>query len=318
MDSSLGWLTSPSQEELRWVIGQLMPERARRSLVLNDRIVTSDPRFFQGSAILDGAFIVKFAWSEPPARRIVHEGRVLAVLAEARGGLAVPSLVASSTDPALLVTRLIRGEPLSWDGANEVSGDRRLRLVEDLAGFLALLHDQATLATVRQDGIGLEMPEPQATTNEIRTRFGSFVKRSQLALVDQWCDWVDEILAEPSDTSLLHGDLHGYNIVWDPPSGALQLVADFESAGAGDPAFDFRYLPGQADTVDLFREVARRYEQLNGRTLNLQRVMAWHVRTVLGDALWRTEANVPLPGSGGTASSWVDELQIRMSAVLGR
>jgi aminoglycoside phosphotransferase (APT) family kinase protein len=144
------------------------------------------------------------------------------------------------------------------------------------------------------------------------------VKRSQLSLVDQWCDWVDEILADPPSTSLLHGDLHGYNIVWDPPSGALQLVADFESAGPGDPAFDFRYLPSQSDTVDLFREVADSYEQLNGQPLNVQRVMAWHIRTVLGDALWRTEANAPLPGGGGTASLWVDELQIRMRAVLDR
>jgi aminoglycoside phosphotransferase (APT) family kinase protein len=318
MDSSLGWLTSPSLEELRWAIGQLLPELPLRTLVLNDRVVTSNPRFFQGSAILDGAYIVKFAWSEPPARRIVHEGRVLAVLAEACGGLAVPRLVATATDPALLVTRLVRGEPMRWEGANEVSGERRLRFVEGLAGFLALLHDQATLAAVREDGIGLEMPEPQATTSEIRDRFEKFVKRSQLSLVEQWCDWVDETLGEPSGTSLLHGDLHGYNIVWNPPSGALQLVADFESAGAGDPSFDFRYLPGQADTVGIFREVASRYEQLSERTLKVQRVMAWHIRTVLGDALWRTEANVPLPGSGGTASSWVDELQVRMRAVLGR
>jgi len=229
-----------------------------------------------------------------------------------------PPLIATATDPALLITRLVRGEPLSWEGANEVSGDRRLRLVEGLAGFLALLHDQTTLTAVQDDGVGLEMPEPQATTSEIRARFGRFVKRSQLALVDRWCDWVDEILAEPSGVSMLHGDLHGYNIVWDPPSGAVQLVADFESAGAGDPAFDFRYLPGQAHTADLFGEVARRYEQLSGGTLNLKRVMAWHIRTVLGDALWRTEANVPLPGGGGTASSWVEELQTHMDAVLGR
>jgi aminoglycoside phosphotransferase (APT) family kinase protein len=318
MDSSLGWLASPSLEELRGAIGVVLPELARRSLVLNDRVVTSDPRFFQGSAILDGAYIVKFAWSEPPARRIVHEGRVLAALAEASGGLAVPASVASATDPALLVTRLVSGEPLSWKGANEVSGHRRLRLVDALAGFLALLHDRATLVAVQENGIRLDVPEPQATTSELRTRFGKFVKRSQLSLVDHWCDWVDEVLAETSGTSMLHGDLHGYNIVWDPASGALQLVVDFESAGAGDPAFDFRYLPGQTETVDLFREVARRYERLNGRSLDLQRVMAWHIRTVLGDALWRTEANVPLPGGGGTASSWVDELQIRMRAVLGQ
>ncbi len=50
-------------------------------------------------------------------------------------------------------------------------------------------------------------------------------------------------------TVLLHGDLHGHILVWDPPSGALALVADFEHASAGDPAFDFRYLPSQAATV---------------------------------------------------------------------
>lgn len=317
MDSSIGWLDSPAPEQLRSAIGHLMPELRHRSLVLHDRVVTSDPRFFQGSAILDGAYVVKFAWSEPPARRIVHEGRVLAVLAKARRHLAVPRLVATSTDPALLVTELVRGEPLSWEAANEVSGKRRLRLVEGLAGFLAGLHDGVTFLAAQEDGIVLERPVPQATTNDIRTRLGRFVERSQLALVDQWCDWVDETLAEPSDISMLHGDLHGHNVVWDPPSGALRLVADFETAGAGDPAFDFRYLPGQAETVDFFHDVARRYEQMSERALDLRRVMAWHIRTVLGDALWRTEANVPLPGGGGTASSWVDELQVRMHAVLG-
>lgn len=137
MHSPLGWLTSPSLEELRRAVGQLVPQLARRSLVRNDRIVTSDPRYFQGSAILAGAYVVKFAWSEPPARRIVHEGRVLAALAEARGALDVPPLVATAIDPALLVTRLVRGEPLSWEEANEVSGERRGGLVEGLAGFLA-------------------------------------------------------------------------------------------------------------------------------------------------------------------------------------
>ena len=77
-------------------------------------------------------------------------------------------------------------------------------------------------------------------------------------------------------------------------------------------------LTRQGDTADLFLEVGRGYEQLTGRVLEVRRVMAWHIRTFLGDALWRTEAGVPLPGSGGTASSWVDELEIRMRAVLDR
>jgi hypothetical protein len=84
----------------------------------------------------------------------------------------------------------------------------------------------------------------------------------------------------------------------------------------GDPAFDFRYLPGQAKTVDLFLEIRRHYERLSGRGLDIDRVMAWHITTVLGDALWRTEAGVAMPGNGGTASSWVEELDSRMRSVL--
>ena len=88
----------------------------------------------------------------------------------------------------------------------------------------------------------------------------------------------------------------------DPVGAALRLVADFETAGPGDPAFDFRYLPGLANTVDLFLEIRAHYERVSGRGLDIDRVMAWHIRTVLGDALWRTEAGVARPGSGGTAS----------------
>jgi hypothetical protein len=42
--------------------------------------------------------------------------------------------------------------------------------------------------------------------------------------------------------------------------------------------------------------------------------MAWNVLTTLGDALWRTEAGVALPGDG-TATTWVDDLASRMDAL---
>lgn len=227
-------------------------------------------------------------------------------------------MVAAATTPALLITRLVPGEPLSWEAANGLCGKPRRRLVEDLGDLLAVLHDPKTLEAVGSAAMGPEMPEAQATTDELRNRFGRYVNPSQQLMVEQWCDWVDTVLNEARDGALLHGDLHGHNLVWEPTSGALRLLADFETAGPGDPAFDFRYLPGQAKTVDFFLEVRRHYERCSGRGLDINRVMAWHIRTVLGDALWRTEAGVALPGSGGTASSWVDELDVRMRAVLRR
>jgi aminoglycoside phosphotransferase (APT) family kinase protein len=318
MDHSVSWLTTLSLDELGHAIGEIALDLANRPLVLNDRVVTSDPRYFQGSAVIDGAYIVKFAWAESPARRIVHEGRVLAALATAHDTLPVPTVVVATATPALLVTRRVPGQPFSWEVANHIYGDRRERFTGELAAFLAVLHDPATLEAVASAAAGPEAPEAQATTADLRARFGRYVKPAQRPVLAGWYDWVDEVLAAPADAALLHGDLHGHNLVWDPCRGALRLVADFESAGVGDPAFDFRYLPGQAQSVNLFLEVGRRYEQASGRVLDLDRVMAWHIRTVLGDALWRTEAGVTLPGGGGTASSWVDELGARMGAVLGR
>jgi aminoglycoside phosphotransferase (APT) family kinase protein len=301
---------------LREAISEVIPELAERSLVLNDRVVTSNPRYFQGSAVLDGAYVVKFAWSEPAARRIAHEARLLGALAKAELGLPVPVVVAAPSAPALLITRLVSGEPLSWEAANGLSGQLRRNLVEDLARFLAVLHDPATLEAVGAASRGPEMPATQATTDELRERFGRFVSPSDQVMVEQWCDFVDSVLHDAQGGALLHGDLHGHNLVCDPIGGTLRLVADFETAGSGDPAFDFRYLPSQARTVDLFLEIRRYYERFSGRRLDIHRVMAWHVTTVLGDALWRTEAGVALPGNGGTASSWVKQLDRRMRSVL--
>jgi hypothetical protein len=96
---------------------------------------------------------------------------------------------------------------------------------------------------------------------------------------------------------------------------SLQLVADFESAAVGDPNFDFRYLPAVGGTLDFFREVMTVYEAASGQRVDIRRVLGWHVRTFLGDAVGRSDAGVALPG-GGTPAMWVAEVATRVQ-VLG-
>lgn len=112
---------------------------------------------------------------------------------------------------------------------------------------------------------------------------------------------------------VVHGDLHGYNQIWhlDQRPARMGAVVDFEECGLADPPFYFRYLPGNARTLDLVWSVADAYEHETSRRLDRQRVMAWHTLTHLGDALWRTEHGVDLPG-GGTPASWVDDLAHRL------
>jgi len=58
--------------------------------------------------------------------------------------------------------------------------------------------------------------------------------------------------------------------------------------------------------------VVDEYERLTGRAVEPAPLLAWHIRTVLGDALWRSEAGVPLPG-GGTVHEWIEALQLRIA-----
>jgi len=312
--SDVGWLTDRDDAAIERAIVTAAPWLAGEDLDVRRRPVTEDQRYWQGSGVI-GEVVVKFAWAEAPARRIVHEARVLSVLAAHDLSLGVPEVLLASSRPALLGTRLVPGEPLSPVDVNGLGATPRQAVAGQLGRFLARLHAPDVLAALLAGGVALEEPEPQATTTALRSRLPRFLSAASARRLSDWCDWVDEVLATPPEgRSALHGDLHGFNLVWDRRSGALALVADFESAGCGDPAYDFRYLPDQAATTDYVEEVAQAYEQADGRSLDRRRVMAWHVRSAMGDALWRSEAGIALPG-GGTAESWVGDLSRRMVAM---
>ncbi|WP_155371078.1 phosphotransferase family protein [Catellatospora vulcania] len=111
---------------------------------------------------------------------------------------------------------------------------------------------------------------------------------------------------------LCHSDLHGDNQVWS--GGDLRLVVDFETAGWAQPEYDLRLLPGIGSGVELLRATAAHYERESGREVDLARVMAWHVRSVLSDALWRCAAGVPLP-DGRMPAEWTDDLTARLGTL---
>jgi Phosphotransferase enzyme family len=195
-------------------------------------------------------------------------------------------------------------------------------LAAELARFLANSHAPQILALARERlDDPLRTPEPglQATTNALKLRFTPMIDARQRARVHRWCDWVDERLAAAAEPVFVHGDFHPYNQLWDSQELRLLLVADFETSGLAEPEYDFRVIPSFGPGVDLLTSTVDEYVALTGRRISLERVMALHVCTTLGDALWRSESGLPLllprPG-GGTPNDCVDELAARL-ALLG-
>jgi hypothetical protein len=72
--------------------------------------------------------------------------------------------------------------------------------------------------------------------------------------------------------------------------------------------------PAWGPGLELLSAVMDHYRQITGRQLATARVMAWHVRTALGDVLWRTDAGIPL-ADHRTGPEWVSDVAARFRAL---
>jgi aminoglycoside phosphotransferase (APT) family kinase protein len=312
---SVGWLPDGSEESLRYALEVCAPELADLPLRINPWHAASNPLWWSSSAVIDDRFVVKFAWSEIRAGRLWREGMVLERLRSQEPLLALPELVVLSREPALVVTRRVEGESLGWEWVSSLGDEEMTEVARELATFLVQLHGVPPGAVIGD--LPVISPTAQADTETLRRRFISLVDENRGQSVLRWCEWVDDVFDSrrtPLPEVLVHGDLHGYNQVWDRASASLLVVVDFEESGIADPHFDLRYIPGNFDGPELVLAIMAVYEQLSGRRLSVERVMAWHVLTALGDAMWRTEAGVALP-DGGTATTYVDRLSVELGAL---
>jgi aminoglycoside phosphotransferase (APT) family kinase protein len=308
----LTWLDEPTVDALRAALRTVAPDLAESTIVPRGLEPNDDPRWCAATAVIGGQFVVKFAWAEPPAVRIWYQAQVLDALRTAAPRLPLPEVVALSRAPVMLVTRRVPATPFFGVRRLIAPADQQV-VARDLATVLAQLHDRDVLPAVSAAIGSLSEPTAHATTDTLRARFGVLVRPDQRDRVLSWCDWADRALAVPGRTVLVHGDFHGDNHLWDRQTLRLRLVLDLETAGVGEPEFDLRCLPGDCG-IELFTETVAHYERLTGAMVDVDRVMAWHLRTVLGDALWRAEAGVGLPDKR-TPVHWVDDLAARFAAL---
>src|SRR5262249_59332807 len=105
-----------------------------------DPAAQRDPKWWSSSTVAGGRFLVKFAWSRPAALRLAIEIGILTALGREPRVPFLPTVVASSTDPVLLVTRLLPRASL-FHALDAIDRDRAGR---QLARFLAALHHPAS------------------------------------------------------------------------------------------------------------------------------------------------------------------------------
>ena len=109
------WLAECSIAAFREALQAVAPELSGCPVTVPvpDPAAKADPLWWSSSAALGDLFVGKFAWSRPAALRLANEIGVLTALAAAPTVPYLPEVVATSTDPLLLVTRRVPGRPCS-------------------------------------------------------------------------------------------------------------------------------------------------------------------------------------------------------------
>jgi hypothetical protein len=86
-----------------------------------------DPLWHSGCVPAGDRSFVKFTWSRPAALRLAREISVLAALAREPKVPFLPEVVASSTDPLLMITRRVPGTSL-FEVADSINPDNAARI----------------------------------------------------------------------------------------------------------------------------------------------------------------------------------------------
>jgi len=186
------WLSECSAAALGEALRVVAPELSGGPVTVPvpDPAVKSDPLWWSSSAVVCEWFIVKFAWSRPAALRLAHEIGVLTALTREPRLPFLPEVVASSTDPVLLITRFVPGAPLfevisSIDPRSGRSAARRFpgRLARPVGAparrgcrrrarlrMAAASHDTNLAGAVREVGAAGSAPDHHALVRLVRCR----------------------------------------------------------------------------------------------------------------------------------------------------
>jgi hypothetical protein len=201
---ALSWLPDGSADSVRWALDRVVPELSDCAITLLPWIDQSNPTWWRRSARLNDEYVAKFAWSKSAAERVWHEAQVLRVLDSQVPAMRTPSPIASSSDPVLLVTKWIEGNPLTYDRVKVADRTWLANTANEIALFLSELRRPRVLAEMEEAHGPLPISEPQGTTEAIRQRLSPWLRADQTPLITKWCDWVDRTLDSPQLPSALN------------------------------------------------------------------------------------------------------------------
>lgn len=206
--------------------------------------------------------VYRYPRNQNAADKLADEVVILRSLHQEVFNVAIPFIV-EHTD-IYTVYRYIPGGVIDDLVLIELTDEEAISIGHDLGIFFARLHacDQKTVASKQR--------------KQTMSLYGYYSKRIDQSKNSPHHAHASNLLANiipHKDQVLVHGDLHGRNMVIDPINKHLVGVIDFSEVEIGDPHQDFRKI-FMADKRFLDPSIES-YQELSGRSLDRQQILLW-------------------------------------------
>jgi len=266
------------------------------------RIARRDERW---AAELPDHRIAWFAGSEEGGRRLAVEHRVLRLLAE-RCTFAAPRLIWTS-DSGFDLRQMVPGRCDPWGMFEQCRADSALAqsIGRSIGAILAQQHTRIGPADVA-GWLPRQVTWPQAG-DWIRARLPLVVDDADLVHTAECImERYEAVTVDARDEVLLHGDVGLHNLAFDPETGAVNGMFDYDGAAWADRHHDFRYLLFDVGREDMLNAALAVYEPAVGRAIDRDRLRLYNAACAVSFLAFRSGA---LPDQESCGRTLGDDLR---------
>lgn len=209
--------------------------------------------------------IYRYPRHQAAADKLKDEVTILNELESVALPLKIPRLIDYNSDFATY--RYITGEVLSPQRVASISSSDAARIGSGIGEFLAVFH--ALNPKI------IDKKQTKHATSLLEYYQERIFKGSKTPYYPDAIHALDELITHtvPTESVVLHGDLHGLNIVVRPTDNQLTGVIDLSEMETGDPHQEFRKLfmtiPSSLD------KAIESYEKSGGQQITRDQVLRW-------------------------------------------
>jgi aminoglycoside 2''-phosphotransferase len=192
---------------------------------------------------VNDAIVLRFPRS---ARSLQRIPAMLAVLRALQGRTMIPtprpiyrSREMRIEGEAFVGYPMLPGEPMQTESLATMGDETARGLAEQLAQFLSELHSVPRDMVDVPLGSSLGVDHWRRLFSHVQERLlPEMTPEARDAAVAHFHTLIEEPSASDHRGALVHGDFRPDNVLWDPASGEVTGVVDFDSVGWNDPAID--------------------------------------------------------------------------------